>query len=553
MAGGGGAEAASPRRAAPGTSAARPCCWYIAPTIDSIPSTTTSVSRAGSSLGGMSSASSPSISARIGVTTRSTYHELAHSYGSPPACVVSSAVAVTAARWSSMSRSSSVVGVAVEHAQLRRSARTSRRASARSTSPCAGRRRRWSRPSAVAWPPGRSRPGRARPPPPSHRRRPRPARRGRRSARRLQEPAGRSRRRGSVIAQPPADWLAASGSASLTNRASRSSPSPATSASTVQWRASTMRIEAIRRARVDALQRPQQLGVRGDGRRLEVVGGLGQRRDVGLLERRRRTRRTAARCGGRWRWCRGSPAGCRRRRGGCCAAPRPAGRRRRRRSTSGTGRARVISIDMANCSSTRSDGRRAASAPRRRPVAPVGRSSVGGVVRAADRATAGEAEHGSGEPCGQHSASGGFSRHRGELYVALTRRVQTARGTRRRARSTARDHASRSSGARRLVDPRRRPRAVGVGDVVPHAGGQAGEEGGAERRRLDDRRHLDRAAGGVGERLGERRVGAHPAVDPQRARSTGRCRPRPPRRGRRRGGRRPRARRARRGRGSCPG
>ena len=70
-----------------------------------------SESRAWSSLGGMSSSSSPSITVRIGVTTRSTYHELAHSYASPPACVVNSAVAVTAARWSSMIRSSTVVAV----------------------------------------------------------------------------------------------------------------------------------------------------------------------------------------------------------------------------------------------------------------------------------------------------------------------------------------------------------------------------------------------------------------------------------------------------------
>ena len=92
---------------------------------------------------------------------------------------------------------------------------------------------------------------------------------------------------------------------------------------------------------------------------------------------------------------------------------------------------------------------------------------------------------------------------------------------------TARDPAERR--ARRLATTPRgraavagsstragRHDAVGVGDVAPHADGQAGEEGGAERRRLDDRRHLDRSSGGVGERLGERRVGAHPAVDPQR-------------------------------------
>ena len=47
----------------------------------------------------------------------------------------------------------------------------------------------------------------------------------------------------------------------------------------------------------------------------------------------------------------------------------------------------------------------------------------------------------------------------------------------------------------------------------PDADGCARKEARAERRRLRHRRHVDRAAAGVGERLDETGVGAHPSVD----------------------------------------
>ena len=68
---------------------------------------------------------------------------------------------------------------------------------------------------------------------------------------------------------------------------------------------------------------------------------------------------------------------------------------------------------------------------------------------------------------------------------------------------------------------------------VPTA--SAGEEGGAECRRLEDRRHLDRALGRACERGEEGGVCRHPSVHPEVAGSRDRCRPPPPRPGRHRG------------------
>ena len=88
------------------------------------------------------------------------------------------------------------------------------------------------------------------------------------------------------------------------------------------------------------------------------------------------------------------------------------------------------------------------------------------------------------------------------------------------ARSRAASHRS-----RRVGPLRRRPgrldgtgRGVRRGDVVlvgPRTGGQPGEEAGAERRRLEHRRDLDRPADRVGQGGDEHVVGDHPAVDPE--------------------------------------
>src|SRR3954453_9632777 len=81
--------------------------WYIAPAIDSIALTVATMSRAGLSLGGTSVASLPLMAVKIGGTTRFMYQELAHSYGSAPAAVVSLASASAAAWWSLTRRSTS--------------------------------------------------------------------------------------------------------------------------------------------------------------------------------------------------------------------------------------------------------------------------------------------------------------------------------------------------------------------------------------------------------------------------------------------------------------
>ena len=58
------------------------------------------MSRAGSSLGSMSLASSPLMFSKIGGTTRSMYQALTHSYGSAPNAVVSWASVSAAVWWS---------------------------------------------------------------------------------------------------------------------------------------------------------------------------------------------------------------------------------------------------------------------------------------------------------------------------------------------------------------------------------------------------------------------------------------------------------------------
>ncbi len=95
-------------------------------------------------------------------------------------------------------------------------------------------------------------------------------------------------------------------------------------------------------------------------------------------------------------------------------------------------------------------------------------------------------------------------------------RPPRARGSSARARSIASRHRSRSSDAARARSASQGlPRAVERVEVGPGADREAGEEPGAERRRLLHRRHLDRLLGRVGERLHERRVARHPAVDAQ--------------------------------------
>ena len=138
-----------------------------------------------------------------------------------------------------------------------------------------------------------------------------------------------------------------------------------------------------------------------------------------------------------------------------------------------------------------------------------------------------------------------------------------------RGNSRSRARTGRESSRR----PARRPRPIGPGraaspgstvargrqvaarsSMLLHAPtARPGQEAGAERGGLGHRRDLDRALGGVGQRLDERRVGAHAAVDPQHLDGAARCRPRPPRPGRRPAGRRPPARPAPARAGRCRG
>ena len=100
------------------------------------------------------------------------------------------------------------------------------------------------------------------------------------------------------------------------------------------------------------------------------------------------------------------------------------------------------------------------------------------------------------------------------VWSARDQKSTTLRsGSHRAARRLASRQRSRSSVRRGSTRSRRRPRRRELVVVAPGADGEPGEERGAERRRLAHRRHLDRALGGVGERLHERRVGGHAAVD----------------------------------------
>ena len=83
--------------------------------------------------------------------------------------------------------------------------------------------------------------------------------------------------------------------------------------------------------------------------------------------------------------------------------------------------------------------------------------------------------------------------------------------------------------------------------------GHAGQVGGAEGGGLEHRGDLDRPPAGVGQRLGEDRVGRHAPVDPERRRRGVPSRPRPPRAGRLPGGPPPRAPPAPARAGRCPG
>src|SRR5512138_1463231 len=68
------------------------------------------------------------------------------------------------------------------------------------------------------------------------------------------------------------------------------------------------------------------------------------------------------------------------------------------------------------------------------------------------------------------------------------------------------------------------PRAADLLAILPHSDGEAGEEGGAERRRLDEPRPLDGDAEQVRLELHEQIVLAGAAVDPERGdRPVGLC------------------------------
>ena len=158
MAGGGGSSTITSARSSACVSSST-CCWYIAPTIDSRALITVSESRAGSSLGGISLASSPTTVSRIGP-------RLARCTNCWRTRTVRRRLRSSARRWRRRRprgpRSAGRAGRRLRRTALRsrRSCRTSRRASARSTSPCGGRRCRSARPSGAASPAGRSRPAR---------------------------------------------------------------------------------------------------------------------------------------------------------------------------------------------------------------------------------------------------------------------------------------------------------------------------------------------------------------------------------------------------------
>ena len=482
-------------------------CWYIAPTIDSIPWTTTSESRVGSSLGGMSLASSPSISSRIGVTTRSTYHELAHSYGSPPAAVVSSAVAVTAARWSSMSRSSIAASATVERVEpgdlfVRLDERLlDGRRGAEVDDVVRLDGRQGSRRRGVADPAGFLLLGGVF------------TACGDQRAESDGQPTGLQQLPAVERVGSPSLSLrarpAASGSASLTNRASRSSPSPAASASTVQWRASTTSIEATRlAASMLCSDRSCSVWV-ATSARLEVVGRGRQRRHVRLLERGDElvVQRLVAPVDGarpedrpqdvgvgavvvaqdRDQWILG--AGVDRH---LVQIARGQLDRHGELEQHEVRRRRPVEDPLR-----RSGRGRAAPAPSRRPRrvpstasgwVRTGPPSLGVWLRSAARGTL-RSDHTSS------ADSSGYQARRATRRLATTPRGRVTSPARRPA------PASTSDQRRRRRPTRRRPARRGT------------------RHRASSPRPPATprpASGGVGERLDERRVGAHPAVDAQR-------------------------------------
>ena len=164
--------------------------------------------------------------------------------------------------------------------------------------------------------------------------------------------------------------------------------------------------------------------------------------------------------------------------------------------------------------------------PPRRRARRAGRSAVPAIPAASTRRRVGFSTR--GRPfdvgaCGRSCARPAFPAGAWSSNSTVSRppgirshpRGPTAPGSNRRPVSTARAQVSRSSGGARLDDPGRSPRRGRRRRCRPTCRWPGRPGSRAERGRLDDRGHLDRPAGGVGQRLDERRVGAHPAVDPQ--------------------------------------